>query len=633
VQNDIKTEVRNGSEQRTQQQMNGNCFDITLTDVAAYDWEATLFGVERPVCWSYAAEFFRRSAQYAQAGDARGERVFRFLGAVTSLALQLDDTESPFTPSIVMNNRRSSALEDFTDVEFDVMAGLLPTTQDAAMRARFADILLVARKDCRAAKVAAEAYLENFKRIDTAKNWAWDIKSFRRGFGLARLLGKKNEPFPSYVAHVEGLIATIAGSHQTDALCAELMDLLLEHEVGDYLMHAATAEQVANTIEASGNFFLAQRYLEIATRLYRAGKNEEAAQQARRIKGESLVRQAQAVSTRPGQGYSTGSHFFAMGIECLRQAQAPGERIDGLHKLLREWQEASLHEIQTYTHEADISILVESARDYIRGKPLGDAVLAFALRHPPVKLSELRKRVIENADEFPLSHLMGATFMSHDGRVLAYKPPVIKLGKDADEIAIEAEMISQARNVDWPLRVGAYIEPCRLQILQEHRPSLRDLAFLVEHNPFIPPGHEALFLRGIHAGFHGDMVICAHVLIPQVEEAIRHVLRQTGIVTSKLDSKLVQEERLLGVLLAMPETIQIFGEDCVFELRGVLCEKFGFDLRNRLAHGFMTTQECFGPDVLLAWWLVLRLSAFPIYRELKQESSTSEQDGVENKGT
>jgi hypothetical protein len=47
--------------------------------------------------------------------------------------------------------------------------------------------------------------------------------------------------------------------------------LLLEHEVGDYLRHAAAAEQIAKRIESSGSHLPAQRYLELATRLSLAG--------------------------------------------------------------------------------------------------------------------------------------------------------------------------------------------------------------------------------------------------------------------------------------------------------------------------------------------------------------------------
>jgi hypothetical protein len=489
------------------------------------------------------------------------------------------------------------------------------------MRARFGDLLWIERKNHKDAKVAAEAYLENFKRLKVASDWAWYMDSLRRGFGLARILGRKNEPFPSYVAHIEELIKVHAGTSK-DALCLQLFDLLLDHEVGDFASHATTAEQVAKAIEDSGNYFLAQRCLEIAARLHSAAKNAEAARQARLKKGDCLVRQAHACIGKPGQGHITASHFLAMAIECLRQAQAPDATTQALHKQLLEWEQASLDEMQSTHHETDISKAVEAARKHVQGKNLPDAILAFALGHPLVKRSQLRERVIENAKKFPLSHLMGATYMSGDGRVLAHKPPVIGLDKNANEAGIEAEMISQARSIDWPLRVSAYIEPCRFEIQREHRPSLRDLAFLVEHSPFIPPGHEVLFLRGIYAGFQGDMILCAHILIPQVEESIRHILQRSGVVTSTLDSQLVQRERSLNELMLMPQAVQMFGEGNLFELRGVLCEKFGFDLRNRLAHGFLTTQECYGPEVLLAWWLILRFCAFPIYRALQQQGST-----------
>ena len=130
--------------------------------------------------------------------------------------------------------------------------------------------------------------------------------------------------------------------------------MLLIHEVGKYSEHARTAEQLAKDIETSGNHFLAQQYLELAMRLHLAGKNEEAARRVRLEKAESLVRHAQAVVNRPGQGYITGAHFLAMGIECLRQAQAPDATIEAFHKQLREWQDNSLKEMETFSHEMDI---------------------------------------------------------------------------------------------------------------------------------------------------------------------------------------------------------------------------------------------------------------------------------------
>ena len=87
---------------------------------------------------------------------------------------------------------------------------------------------------------------------------------------------------------------------------------------------------------------------------------------------------------------------------------------------------------------------------------------------------------------------------------------------------------------------------------------------------------------------------------------------------------LIQEHRLLGTLLDLPETIEILGKHHVFELRGILCEKFGFDLRNRLAHGFVTYSDCWGADVLNLWWLVIRLLSIPAARKAKEDAAAKE---------
>jgi hypothetical protein len=168
--------------------------------------------------------------------------------------------------------------------------------------------------------------------------------------------------------------------------------------------------------------------------------------------------------------------------------------------------------------------------------------------------------------------------------------------------------------LNFQLRAEGFIEPCRQIIYSEHRPSLNDLLFLVSDNPFIPQGHEEIFLRGIHAGFKGDFIVASHLLVPQIEESIRHVLRLNGFVTSNLHSDMTQNEKLSGALLSRKETIDIFGEDLVFELRGLMLENSCFAFRNKLAHGFISSNECYSVAAYNLWWLVIRLCAYPIFQ-------------------
>ena|ERR1017187_7585705 len=136
-------------------------FNVTLADIANYEWETVLADTKQPVCPLFATKLFQKAAQLKEAGDEKGEHVFRFLGMVASPNLRPDNVESPFTGVYVDN---------LSDSNLDVLSGLLSLTRDPAMRARFGDLLWVERKNHKNAKVAAEAYLENFKRIDVANH-------------------------------------------------------------------------------------------------------------------------------------------------------------------------------------------------------------------------------------------------------------------------------------------------------------------------------------------------------------------------------------------------------------------------------------------------------------------------------
>jgi len=595
---------------------------ITAEDINKYPWEEKIAQADRPGCMSYSTIFYSCATECEKSGDNIGREIYRFLGSITSIHLDNDTPNNPFKPQLVIEGKRTVILEDFSDNELNIIAILMGSTQSVVLRARFADMLWVARKDHRAAQISSEAYLTIFKNIDVEKEWVHHINTFERGLFIARVLGREKPLFNEYTAHIENIIRARASSEKTP-ICVRLIELLYKYKAGNYEEMAVIADQIADNI-SSGNGFLCRQYYEISAQLYRRVKKDEEAQRVLIKKGESFVSEAESAVGRPQQGYIAATHFLANAVECLRQNKAPKERIEELHKKLLEWQELSLGDMKAIEHTVDISHIIESVTKGITGKSLLDAVFYLALGHPIINLKELRERTEQQIKQYPIQHLFKATTLSDDGRVIAEKPSILNASPEVYEDALESEMYSQLSRFDWPMRAQCYIDTCREIIRNEHRPSFRDLSYLVQNNPFVPPGHEELFLKGIHAGFSGDLDLCAHYLIPQIEESIRYILKQNCIVTSKLDSKFIQEERLLGTLLAMPETIQIFGEELVFELRGLLCEKHGCDLRNRLAHGFMTYRECFSYDVVLLWWHVIRICVLPIYTALKQQEKAEE---------
>jgi hypothetical protein len=581
----------------------------TREQVERVDWEAVATEVRPATCHTLSSVFFQKSRDSAEVGNLEEASVYKFLGHLTFIGLNPGDVDKPLQPGLVATTGRSSDIDDFDDDALGVIEHLIGSLIPA-IRARCGDVIWLRKKDHRAAAEAAGAYLEEYRAIDGVGKWVAGINGLSRGMNLARILGDKKPLFESYTAFIQDRLGELKDSCE-DAYCARLIDLLIDHRVGDPATLAAIGESIGSRLNDAGSDFLGRQYLDQAIAFFEWAKDGENARRVKRLKGDSLVLLAEQCAARSGHGYSSAAHHLAMGIECLRQGRDDAERVKTLHKKLLEWQLMARGEMQSHSHETNVSELVEGARKQVADMSFRDAVFAMALGHPPINVDALRERVMKHAKEFPLASLFAVTMMASDGRVIGHKPSLIHANGEQQESAIEAEMFHQASMIDWGLRAQAYIDVCRRQIWDEHRPSHQDLQFLVLQNPFVPRGHEMLFLKGIVCGFRGDFDIAAHLLVPQIEESIRYVLKNAGHVTSKLDAKLIQQERSLGTLLEMPETLEIFGKNHVFELRGLLCADFGFGLRNRLAHGFLTYNDSWGIDVVNLWWLVIRFLCIP----------------------
>jgi hypothetical protein len=177
----------------------------------------------------------------------------------------------------------------------------------------------------------------------------------------------------------------------------------------------------------------------------------------------------------------------------------------------------------------------------------------------------------------------------------------------------------------------AFIEPARKQIISEHIIQKSEdhkikesyLLPLVSNNPFVPSGRENLFAKGLYAGLIGDFITSTHILIPQIENSVRYLLSNRGAITSGIDNKNngIQQEHNLNTTLfpsKYPQITSIFDEDTLFELQGLLIEKSGSNLRNRMAHGLINDNEFFSPIFSYLWWVTLRL-CFGLGIEIPQE--------------
>jgi len=165
----------------------------------------------------------------------------------------------------------------------------------------------------------------------------------------------------------------------------------------------------------------------------------------------------------------------------------------------------------------------------------------------------------------------------------------------------------------------------------EHRIRIEDVLPFVANNPFVPQGREYIYARGLHAGFTGDFLVAAHLLLPQVENSIRHLLYQQGHVVSNLTSHDIQNELDLNTVYDKfrKELTAILGEDIAFDLEGLLIERFGSNLRNETAHGLMNHDQFFSGSVVYFWWLTLHLCV--LYHLITLAGSQNDGQKTQNK--
>lgn len=591
-------------------------FMISTDDIRQYDWQTLIEASPKKGCRNFMGAFESASAEREAAGDDLGKRVYSFLSAIASCYANYDTKGNPYGPMWQsVDGSRTFTPEDLTASELTTLKEILDEVADPEYRARIGDILWVCSRDYKAAQVAIRAFIDSARRLETDDLWPSFVERLERALQLAATLGIGKELHQEVVAEVEAVIARYEANSKSGVLCARLMRLLQSQNQGDYARYSALAEKLAHYFSGSKVWHCAEEYWEVAERWHRRASNATDAQRCQLEGAEILIAKAEDNLTSASPRYGFAAHWMGQGVEALRQAKADPTRIAEVHTRFLDLQRLALSEMKAVEigydniagiHDAEAKAAKRS-QSLVRGLSFEEALRRFAFITRPTVVDELRTQVEENSKKFISTQLFGTVAVDLAGKVTDTAPPASGDSGDVYEEAIRKQMYQNAARINWPMCTIWQIEPARLTIIDEHPVRLLDLSSLVNNNPFIPEEHEGIYARGIQAGFYGDWLVAMHLLVPQLEASVRQVLQQHGIITSKLEADGTQDERDLGWLLTHPTMEEIFGKDISFDLRGILIERFGHNLRNVLAHGLVPEGGFYQPVAVYLWWLAIRL--------------------------
>ena len=559
---------------------------------------------------------FRLSQKFEATGDDPGRRVFELLWNVASFHPNYDQRGNPFGPSVRMPDGRGSMMaEDLADDDLAALRGILEEISDPEFRARVGDVLWETTKDYKAAQIAVHALLESAGRLKTDDLWPPFLERLERAADLSAKLGFGKPLHQEVVKAIKASIEEFAGNLKAGLLCQRLMTLALAHEAPDLAGYAALAERLAQDYATAGDPDVSHSYWQIAAQYYRKAKNEPEEMRCRLAGAETTIAAAEKSLNDGKLGFGNAAYWMGQAVEELRQARANPDRINEIHRFFLELQKKALGELSTLDPKVDQmpgfreaeQQTQAAAEAHVRGQKFEDSLVRLVHITNPTDVAALRKQAELQSETFSWDQFFDTNALDHSGKV-ADKLPASAFGTaDQVEAALQKKMVQTARNIRWQMEVIWKIEPARVIISREHAIRQRDLLYLVASNPFVPPGHEEIYVRGLQAGFYGDWLVAMHLLIPQVEASVRHVFQQIPFVTSTLEADGTQKERDLNQLLWMPELEGIFGADISFDLRSILIERFGHNMRNESAHGLMPTGAFYQPASVYLWWLVLRL--------------------------
>jgi hypothetical protein len=501
----------------------------------------------------------------------------------------------------VIGDRRSTSIEDLRDADVAHLSSIVRAVEVAELRARVADVLFVRKRHHEFGTIAIDGYIASAGVLITSGDRFAASERLARALVLGATMKNERE-------RVATMVSTVLAERRGDDtyFSARLLGVLHELRMGDPALAVALAHKGRVRAFADREWHRAREYALILAQWQRRSGNQDGEQQARLAEVDCLVALAD-----DAQQKMLEASFLAQAIQCLRSIAGTHARVAELHRRLLLAEQAAPSEFARQEGSLGLGDAPAKARERVSGHAFMDAVVRLACVHVPSSVDELRGKVMRAATASPLWYVISQQLANRRGHIIGVRGSLLDGPDEERESAIRHEMFARARE-DRDYLVVSRIEPARAQVVAEHHCDYRSLVPLTNASPFVPAGREHVFARALAAGLNGDFLVALHLLIPQFEHAVRSLLGQRGTITSKIDASGIQDERDLGWLLTCSDAEQVFGADLLFEMRGLLIERFGGNLRNEVAHGLIDVDLMTAGQSIYFWWLALHMVVRPL---------------------
>ncbi len=496
----------------------------------------------------------------------------------------------------------------FSDAELDVFNSLDWIRLSHNLKAHIYDVIWLCNHKYEAAKTAAEEYYELYREWFDEVHWVQCIDYINRAIELVAKLGI-NDKKEDFLTEVYNDIFRLNGE-DSSFLSISLIELIIRQNYNcDFNTLIPLADKLITNNEGgiSTAYILEQAY-HVKADLYKklkdtVSENNVYVQYADAlIQGaEKLVKATNGEDNVDNRNWFMAENDIKKAIGLYQNHGAPEKSIDAQKRLVGIQKEAIQH-IHMHEFKYDVSEFYKQFcaeyENHDVNELIWDVAFAFGFQNK----QKIREDVMKNAS--PISALFPMQLLGSEGQTEFLLP---SLNID-DENSILLHMYHKAR--EYEMIQGQTFGVWFIQYFRKLNLQESDLDLIFKNNPIIPDGQEKDVQRGVYYGLTGHMSDALDKLAPKVENIIRNIAEMCGDLMTYYDTKEgVQQKKVLSQVFNGEKLNECVDENILFTFDGLLQQKAGSNIRNRIGHGLNTEMECSAGDCIYFVMIVLKFCA------------------------
>lgn len=149
------------------------------------------------------------------------------------------------------------------------------------------------------------------------------------------------------------------------------------------------------------------------------------------------------------------------------------------------------------------------------------------------------------------------------------------------------------------------LEPIFKELTKQCSLSYKDaIDQLLTHSCYLTETNVSAFARGWVYGCQGDLFTALHLMVPHFDRLLTDLLKVNDVPVMGKNKETNEDfEKSPKKFLDTNEAIKILGEETAFQIKMLFYSELGFDYRNRIAHGRITSDSYEQPYI---WAFILK---------------------------